>query len=57
MPPQMEDSPGFQARENFSDRIGWNGMILAERAQHMLPNWLRKTWVLRNAPFRYYAWK
>jgi hypothetical protein len=33
MPPQMEDSPGFQARENFSDRIGWNGMIVTEKAQ------------------------
>jgi hypothetical protein len=57
MPPQMEDSLGFQARENFSDRIGENDMILAERAQHMLPNWLQKTWVLRNAQVRYYEWK
>jgi hypothetical protein len=50
------NNPG-QARENFSGRVVENGMILAERAQHMLPNWLRKTWVLHNAPFRYYEWK
>ena len=57
MPPQMEDSPQVLAERKFLDRIDENGMILAERAQHMLPNWLRKTWVLCNAPFRYYEWK